>query len=129
MLRQMRRILFIVSLLCAQATCAADLVVGQSTPEIEAKALLKGKVTIINFWATWCGPCQVQGPIVQDVHEVMGEKAVVGKLDVDANPKTAQTFGVMSIPTLIIFKNGQPVKQFVGVQGKDVLIAELNKYV
>lgn len=76
-----------------------------------------------------CGPCVVQGPIVEDVAKVMVGKAVVGKLNVDENPRMAQKYGVMSIPTLIIFKNGTAVKQFVGVQSKETLIGELNKLI
>lgn len=83
---------------------------------------------LIDFWAVWCGPCQMQGPIVEEVAKQMDGKAVVGKLNVDENPQTAQKFGIMSIPTLIIFKGGQPVKQFVGVQSKDTLVSELNKF-
>jgi thioredoxin 1 len=89
-----------------------------------------GKATVpvlVDFWAVWCGPCQMQGPIVDEVAKAMEGKAVVGKLNVDENPQVAQKYGIMSIPTLIIFKGGQPVKQFVGVQTKETLVSEINK--
>jgi thioredoxin 1 len=84
---------------------------------------------LVDFWAVWCGPCQMQGPIVDDVAKMMEGKAKVGKLNVDENPATAQKFGVMSIPTLLIFKNGNVAKQFIGVQNKETLISELNKLI
>lgn len=93
----------------------------------EAEALKETKPVLVDFWATWCGPCQMQGPIVEEVAKAMEGKAKVGKLNVDENPATAQRFGIMSIPTLIIFKGGAAVKQFIGVQSKDVLVAELTK--
>lgn len=93
-------------------------------PEIVGKSTVP---VLVDFWAVWCGPCQMQGPIVEEVAKQMDGKAVVGKVNVDENPQTAQKYGIMSIPTLIIFKGGQPVKQFVGVQSKDTLVSELTK--
>jgi thioredoxin 1 len=93
----------------------------------EQDVMKSDKPVLVDFWAVWCGPCQVQGPIVEDVSANMGEKAKVVKLNVDENPVTAQKFGIMSIPTLMIFKGGQVVKQFIGVQSKETLLAELNK--
>jgi len=85
----------------------------------------KNKPVLVDFFAVWCGPCQMQAPILEQVSEAIGEKAVVGKLNVDEAGDVAQKFGVMSIPTLIIFKDGKPAKQFVGVQMKDSLLADL----
>lgn len=82
---------------------------------------------LVDFWAVWCGPCQIQGPIVEEVATLMKGKAKVGKINVDENPQTAGTYGIMSIPTLMIFKGGKVVKQFVGVQSKETLVSELNK--
>lgn len=82
---------------------------------------------LVDFWAMWCGPCQMQGPIIEEVAKAMQGKAKVGKIDVDQNPTTAQKYSVMSIPTLMIFKNGAVVKQFVGPQSKETLVEELNK--
>lgn len=61
-------------------------------------------VVLVDFWATWCGPCRMQAPIIEQLADEMGDKVTIGKLDVDANPKTAQSFGIMSIPTLLIKK-------------------------
>ncbi len=82
---------------------------------------------LVDFWAVWCGPCQMQGPIVEEVAKAMVGKAKVGKINVDENPGVAQKYSIMSIPTLMIFKNGTVVKQFIGVQSKEVLLNELNK--
>ena len=93
----------------------------------DSDALKSDKPVLVDFWAVWCGPCQVQGPIVEDVATSLGDKATVLKLNVDENPATAQKYGIMSIPTIMIFKNGLVVKQFIGVQSKETLLSELNK--
>ncbi len=93
----------------------------------EGDVLKSDKPVLVDFWAVWCGPCQVQGPIVEDVATAVGDKAKVVKLNVDENPMYAQKFGIMSIPTLMIFKNGTVVKQFIGVTSKETLVSELNK--
>jgi thioredoxin 1 len=74
---------------------------------------------VVDFWAPWCGPCKVVGPIIEDLAKEYEGKVVVGKLDVDENQKTAADYNVMSIPSVVIFKDGQPVKTLVGAQGKD----------
>ena len=84
---------------------------------------------LVDFWAVWCGPCQMQGPIVEDVAKTLEGKVKVGKVNVDENPLVSQKFGIMSIPTLMIFKSGTVVKQFIGVQSKEVLLSELNKLI
>lgn len=93
----------------------------------DSEVLKSDKPVLVDFWAVWCGPCQVQGPIVEEVAKAVGVKAKVGKLNVDENPNSAQQYGVMSIPTLMIFKSGTVVKQFIGVQSKETLLSELNK--
>jgi len=85
------------------------------------------KPVLVDFWAPWCGPCQMMGPIIEELAKEIGNKAKVGKLNVDENPVTAQNFAVMSIPTVMIFKGGKMVKQLVGVQSKDSLKEELEK--
>lgn len=95
----------------------------------ESEVMKSSTPVLVDFWAVWCGPCQVQGPIVEEVATAVGEKAKVVKLNVDENPMYAQKFGVMSIPTLMIFKGGTVVKQFIGVTSKDVLVSELTKLI
>ncbi len=73
---------------------------------------------IVDFWAPWCGPCRMVGPVIEQIAEQYGDKVTVGKLNVDENPATAGKFGVMSIPTIILFKDGEPSKKVIGARGK-----------
>lgn len=104
----------------------ADAATAVTDQDFEEKVTKSTKPVLVDFWAEWCGPCKMQGPIVDEVSKEVGDKAFVAKLDVDSNPHTAQHFGIMSIPTLLIFKDGAVAKQFVGVQSKDTLLGELN---
>jgi len=84
-------------------------------------------VALVDFWAPWCGPCQMMGPIIKELSEDLTGKVKVGKLSVDDNPETAQKYNIMSIPTFIIFKNGEPVDQFSGAQTKEALRERLDQ--
>jgi len=89
---------------------------------------IKEGVVLVDFWAEWCGPCQMMLPILEELSQRMEGKAKIAKVNVDENPSLAAAFRVMSIPTLIVFKDGQPVEQLVWVQQADQLEAVLNKY-
>lgn len=93
----------------------------------DQEVLKSDKPTLVDFWAPWCGPCQMMGPVIDELATEMGDKAKVGKINVDENQEMAAKFGVMSIPSIKIFKDGKVVKEFVGVQNKDTLKEELNK--
>lgn len=93
----------------------------------DQEVLKSDKPVLVDFWAPWCGPCQMMGPIIDDLAKAMDGKAKIGKINVDENGETAQKFGIMSIPAIKIFKGGQVVKEFVGVQSLDALKSELEK--
>lgn len=93
----------------------------------DAEVLRSDKPVLVDFWATWCGPCRVQGPIVEQLAGEVGDQYKVGALDVDANPVTAQKFNIMSIPTLLVFKKGAVVWQGIGLTQKDALLEGLKK--
>lgn len=84
---------------------------------------------LIDFWAVWCGPCRIQGPIIEQLfHEFDATKIKIGKMNVDENPETPRRYNIMGIPTLIIFKNGAPIEQLVGLRNKDELKKIIEKH-
>jgi len=92
-------------------------------------ATIKKGVSLVDFWAAWCGPCRVQGPIVDEIADEIGDKANICKLDIDQHKKTAGQLGIQSIPTILIFKDGKMVQKFVGVKSKPILIKAINSYI
>ena len=95
----------------------------------DKKVLEGGGVSLVDFWAPWCGPCKVLGPIVEEVAKDIGEKALVAKLNVDDNPVVASRYKIMSIPALLIFKGGKIVDQMIGVQPKETILAHINSVI
>ncbi|MBE4908200.1 thioredoxin [Cytobacillus suaedae] len=85
-------------------------------------------LVLADFWAPWCGPCKMIAPVLEELDSEMGEKVKIVKIDVDENQETAGKFGVMSIPTLLVMKNGEVVDKVVGFQPKDALAELLNKH-
>ena len=88
----------------------------------------KDKPVLVDFFAEWCGPFKMQGPIVNELAGEMEDKAIVGELDTEANQATAMRYSVMSIPTLLVFKDGELKETLVGLQSKEGLVSILSKY-
>jgi thioredoxin 1 len=107
---------------------------GKNTVDVtdasfEADVLKSDKVVLVDFWATWCGPCKMVAPVLDEIAGEHAETLTVAKLDIDANPATARDYQVMSIPTMILFKNGEPVKQIVGAKPKAALLSDLSDHI
>jgi thioredoxin 1 len=83
---------------------------------------------LVDFWAEWCGPCKMIAPILEEIASEQSGKLRIGKLNVDDNPDIARRFEVMAIPTLILFKDGEPAKRIVGAKGKNQLLEEVREF-
>lgn len=88
--------------------------------------LLSEKPVLVDFWAAWCGPCKMVAPVLEEIAGAHADKLTVAKLDVDANPGTARDYEILSLPTMMLFSGGKPVKQIVGAKGKAALLRELD---
>ena len=90
--------------------------------------LQSDKTVLVDFWAEWCGPCRMVAPVLEEIASETSDKLIVAKLNVDENPQTAANYGVVSIPTLNVYKGGEVVKQIVGAKPKQALLKDLAEF-
>ena len=90
--------------------------------------LQSNKTVLVDFWAEWCGPCKMVAPVLDEIAGEHRDKITVAKLDIDSNPSAARDYQVMSIPTMIVFQGGKPVKQIVGAKPKGAILSDLSDY-
>ena len=95
----------------------------------EADVLKNEKPVLVDYWAEWCGPCSKVAPVLEAIVEEHGDKLDIVKLNVDENPKVTQKYGILNIPTLGVFQNGQVVKELVGARSKSALLRELAEFI
>ncbi len=95
----------------------------------DADVLKNSKPVLVDYWAEWCGPCRQVAPVLEEIAQEYGSKIDIVKLNVDENPRVVRLYGVMNIPTLSVFKNGQVVKEIVGAKPKSALLRELEDFI
>ncbi len=94
----------------------------------DSDVLQSDKTVLVDFWAEWCGPCRMVAPVLEEIASENSDKLIVAKLNVDENPQTAANYGVVSIPTLNVYKGGEVVKQIVGAKPKQALLKDLAEF-
>jgi thioredoxin 1 len=99
-----------------------------SDATFEQEVLKADKPVLVDFWATWCGPCRMIAPVLEELAAEKGDQLKIAKLDVDANPVSAGRFGVRAIPTMIVFKDGREAQRLVGYMPKDRLLQQISQY-
>ncbi len=99
------------------------------TDQTFSQEVEQGGTVLVDFWAPWCGPCKMIAPVLEQIDSEVGSSLKIVKVNVDENPESASRFGIMSIPTLLVFKDGQPVDKIVGFQPKEALMATLGKHI
>lgn len=102
------------------------MVIDITRNNFQAEVIESSKPVLVDFWAPWCGPCRMFAPIIHDVAEQEADKAKVVKINIDELPELAQEYGVMGVPTVLLFKNGKPVARTIGVQPKEKLLSMIN---
>jgi thioredoxin 1 len=107
----------------------AEQILTVSDATFEETVVASSTPVIVDFWAEWCGPCKMIAPALEEIATEHEGKLTVAKLNVDDNPDTARRFDVMSIPTLLVFSEGQPVKRLVGAKGKGQLLQDLAEFI
>lgn len=107
----------------------SDALIQVTDAGFESDVVKSEKPVVLDFWAPWCGPCRMMEPVLKELAEEYGDKIVVGKLNVDENPATAQKYDILSIPTLLIFNEGEVAKKLVGAMPKKRLLEELEPWV
>ena len=100
-----------------------------SDQNFETEVIKSDTPVLVDFWAAWCGPCRMVAPVLEEIATEQGEKVKIAKLDVDANPVTAGRFGVRSIPTMILFKNGREAQRVVGYMPKEKLMQQIQPHI
>lgn len=94
----------------------------------ENEVVKEEKLTLVDFWATWCGPCRKLSPVIDEIAQEYGEKVKFVKIKADENMATAQKYSISGVPSLLIFKNGEPVERIVNMVPKNIIVSNLNKH-
>jgi thioredoxin 1 len=106
-----------------------DNVIQVSDQDFQVQVLDSTEPVLVDFWAEWCVPCHMVSPVVEEIARDYGTRLKAAKLNVDDNPQTARQYGVMSIPTLIVFKDGQEKARVVGARGKEAILREIDPHI